>query len=204
MPSDAEVYVHRIGRTGRAGRKGHAVSLIAPSDRSKVKRFQQKLKVQFKETQPPSLKTINDARLESWKTQLISQTEELKNREEIDALCIELMNLGEIDTHELNAILISTLAKHKGIRFGIDSTHDPLVTKPKSSWKKEENEESHFASINETEVVLNIGNEMVHALQILFGPLQIMLVPGNHRRLKLIGKKTFVGLPNLCRSTAQH
>jgi superfamily II DNA/RNA helicase len=32
VPSHAEDYVHRIGRTGRAGRKGVAISLAVPAD----------------------------------------------------------------------------------------------------------------------------------------------------------------------------
>ena len=32
LPSVAEDYIHRIGRTGRAGAKGHAISLVGPSD----------------------------------------------------------------------------------------------------------------------------------------------------------------------------
>jgi superfamily II DNA/RNA helicase len=33
IPIHAEDYIHRIGRTGRAGRKGYAASLITPSDK---------------------------------------------------------------------------------------------------------------------------------------------------------------------------
>jgi ATP-dependent RNA helicase DbpA len=36
MPNQPEVYVHRIGRTARAGKKGLAISLCTPSDREKV------------------------------------------------------------------------------------------------------------------------------------------------------------------------
>ncbi|WP_111268080.1 ATP-dependent RNA helicase DbpA [Marilutibacter maris] len=32
LPTDPAVYVHRIGRTGRAGRKGHALSLCTPRE----------------------------------------------------------------------------------------------------------------------------------------------------------------------------
>ncbi|GEK11840.1 DEAD/DEAH box helicase [Pseudoalteromonas peptidolytica] len=32
LPKQAEEYVHRIGRTGRAGFKGHAISLVGPKD----------------------------------------------------------------------------------------------------------------------------------------------------------------------------
>ena len=36
LPSKGDVYVHRIGRTGRAGRSGVAISFAAPEDRRKV------------------------------------------------------------------------------------------------------------------------------------------------------------------------
>jgi superfamily II DNA/RNA helicase len=36
VPHHAEDYVHRIGRTGRAGREGHAYTLAAPGDRLAV------------------------------------------------------------------------------------------------------------------------------------------------------------------------
>lgn len=36
LPAQADVYVHRIGRTGRAGRKGLAISLASQRERSKI------------------------------------------------------------------------------------------------------------------------------------------------------------------------
>lgn len=36
VPTHAEDYVHRIGRTGRAGREGVAITLIAPSDKKYI------------------------------------------------------------------------------------------------------------------------------------------------------------------------
>ena len=37
LPESREDYIHRIGRTGRAGAKGQAVSFITPDDRSQWK-----------------------------------------------------------------------------------------------------------------------------------------------------------------------
>ena len=37
LPDDPENYVHRIGRTGRAGKMGHAISLATPDQGSDVK-----------------------------------------------------------------------------------------------------------------------------------------------------------------------
>jgi len=39
LPSDPEIYVHRIGRTGRAGKEGLALSLLADSERYKLERI---------------------------------------------------------------------------------------------------------------------------------------------------------------------
>jgi ATP-dependent RNA helicase DeaD len=39
FPNDRESYVHRIGRTGRAGRRGMAVSLILPAEQGRVGHF---------------------------------------------------------------------------------------------------------------------------------------------------------------------
>jgi ATP-dependent RNA helicase DeaD len=36
LPNDRETYVHRIGRTGRAGQRGKAVSMVLPSDRGRL------------------------------------------------------------------------------------------------------------------------------------------------------------------------
>jgi superfamily II DNA/RNA helicase len=41
LPKNAEDYVHRIGRTGRAGRTGLACSLVGPRDRSVLRRIEQ-------------------------------------------------------------------------------------------------------------------------------------------------------------------
>jgi ATP-dependent RNA helicase DeaD len=41
VPQDVESYIHRIGRTGRAGEKGHAITLITPKDRFDLKLIEQ-------------------------------------------------------------------------------------------------------------------------------------------------------------------
>ena len=42
MPRFSEDYIHRIGRTGRADKKGYAISFVSPSDKEylrKIERF---------------------------------------------------------------------------------------------------------------------------------------------------------------------
>ena len=40
VPAQPEVYVHRVGRTGRAGREGVAVTLVGPGDAARVRRIE--------------------------------------------------------------------------------------------------------------------------------------------------------------------
>ena len=42
-PADSETYVHRIGRTGRAGAKGVGVTLVAPAEHRDVDRIVERL-----------------------------------------------------------------------------------------------------------------------------------------------------------------
>ena len=47
-PSQQEVYVHRIGRTGRAGKKGLAVSLVTSREKPKIQQIEQFTGVKIK------------------------------------------------------------------------------------------------------------------------------------------------------------
>ena len=51
MPKHTEEYVHRVGRTGRAGNKGDAISLVGPKDWDSFKRVEAYLQqdLQFSE-----------------------------------------------------------------------------------------------------------------------------------------------------------
>ncbi len=40
LPLDPELYVHRIGRTGRAGKTGIAISLLAPAEQRRLRRIE--------------------------------------------------------------------------------------------------------------------------------------------------------------------
>lgn len=47
LPSQAEVYVHRIGRTGRAGKKGLAISLATSREKSKIQNIEKYTGIPF-------------------------------------------------------------------------------------------------------------------------------------------------------------
>jgi len=47
LPNVPEDYVHRIGRTGRAGAQGHAISLVSPDERKQLRDIERVLKAQI-------------------------------------------------------------------------------------------------------------------------------------------------------------
>ncbi|MCX7645587.1 MAG: DEAD/DEAH box helicase [Rhodobacteraceae bacterium] len=53
VPSHAEDYVHRIGRTGRAGRKGTAITLAVPADEKYLAAIESLIKQQIPRVEPP-------------------------------------------------------------------------------------------------------------------------------------------------------
>lgn len=54
FPEDQEYYVHRIGRTARAGRTGAAYSFIVRRDLSKLRQFEKALKTPIERALPPT------------------------------------------------------------------------------------------------------------------------------------------------------
>jgi ATP-dependent RNA helicase DeaD len=62
IPTDPEAYVHRIGRTGRAGKNGVAISLLAPKDERYLLRIERYAKVKIQQTQFPTEKDILERR----------------------------------------------------------------------------------------------------------------------------------------------
>lgn len=64
IPQDVESYTHRIGRTGRAGRKGKALLFVTPRETRMLRIIEQNSHSPLKEMEPPSVKQINIKRTE--------------------------------------------------------------------------------------------------------------------------------------------
>ncbi len=62
IPTDPEAYVHRIGRTGRAGKKGIAISLVTPGDKHYLNRIEGYIKQQVAKAKLPTEKAILERR----------------------------------------------------------------------------------------------------------------------------------------------
>ena len=73
IPHDTEGYVHRIGRTGRAGRKGDAILFVAPREIRMLHSIEKATNQKIEIMELPSTELINDQRIAKFK-QLITDT----------------------------------------------------------------------------------------------------------------------------------
>ena len=62
LPHDPDAYVHRIGRTGRAGKQGTAITFITPSEYKRLMFIQKMARADIKKSTVPKVKDILKAR----------------------------------------------------------------------------------------------------------------------------------------------
>ena len=65
IPQDIEYYVHRIGRTGRAGKKGRSFTLVAGKEIYKIRDIEHVCKTRIKPRHVPSAVDINHAKADN-------------------------------------------------------------------------------------------------------------------------------------------
>ena len=108
IPQDEEYYVHRIGRTGRAGREGMAFSLVVGREIYKLKDIQRYCKTKIHERQIPSVNDVTKIKIDNILTRmgkiieeedlgsLVQAIEEKINEEEYSSLELAAAFLKDI------------------------------------------------------------------------------------------------------------
>ena len=76
LPDDPEVFVHRSGRTGRAGKDGISMALIKPEETRKLKQIKSVTKIDIVEKKVPTGQEIIKAQVEGVFERLFTEHEE--------------------------------------------------------------------------------------------------------------------------------
>ena len=66
IPYDTDSYVHRVGRTGRAGRKGEAILFVAPRERRMLRAIEMATRQTIERMDLPSASVVNDRRIDKF------------------------------------------------------------------------------------------------------------------------------------------
>lgn len=70
IPYDSQTYVHRIGRTGRAGRNGEAILFVSPRERNMLRIIERATRQPLEQMQLPTIKDVNEQRILKFKDTL--------------------------------------------------------------------------------------------------------------------------------------
>ena len=107
-PRDNESYVHRIGRTGRAGREGDAILFVSRRETRLLKSIEKSTKQTITEMEIPTVKKINELRVTRYKKTILTTIEKLQNSKDYEVftqLINELHEQEGVDTVDIAAAL---------------------------------------------------------------------------------------------------
>ncbi|HWJ03548.1 MAG TPA: DEAD/DEAH box helicase [Verrucomicrobiae bacterium] len=121
IPQDPESYVHRIGRTGRAGKKGQAITLIVPREYRQLRLIEKLVKTRIRREELTSQADLAERQLEVLRGHLVKIIEDghLKSYQNMVA---ELME--EYDSVEVAAAALKYAVE------GVNSKEEAEETAP--------------------------------------------------------------------------
>jgi len=111
IPFEDELYVHRIGRTGRAGKAGVSISLVYPSMRGKLQMIERYIKAKLTEKEIPTEEEINQRREQRNYAQILDMV--VKNEVNYDEIIGKLHEDGFEDYDIISALLSKVMVEKK-------------------------------------------------------------------------------------------
>jgi len=149
LPNENEIYVHRIGRTGRAGMSGMAISLATTRSKNRVAEIEKYINQKIIMGLIPTAKEINTHKQKHLYEKIVSGMEENKDNHEYDKLIMKLSRLNTdpvpLITTLLNMINLNK-REYKEIETVTIKNKDNSKKTPKN--KKEVSNEKSYIEIN--------------------------------------------------------
>jgi ATP-dependent RNA helicase DeaD len=108
VPYDTESYVHRIGRTGRAGRNGEAILFITPRERNMLRYIERATRSPLEPMELPTIADVNEQRVARFR-QRITEAVAAGQGEPFRSLIEEFEREHDIPAVEIAAALAGLL-----------------------------------------------------------------------------------------------
>ncbi|HAD03711.1 MAG TPA: ATP-dependent RNA helicase, partial [Desulfuromonas sp.] len=115
IPYDTESYVHRIGRTGRAGRPGQAILFVAPRERRMLNAIEQATRQPITPMTLPSRKDIANRRISLFKEQ-IAEAMEAQDLEFFEELIDSYQSEYDVGLRRIAATLAYLVQKERPLQ----------------------------------------------------------------------------------------
>ena len=132
IPYDTEAYVHRIGRTGRAGRQGNAILFVTPREKRMLSTIERATRQKIEPLKLPTLADVTERRVSQFKQQVL---EVLENEELFffNELVGQLRDEHEIKPHLIAGALAFLLQRERPLQ--LDPAEWPEILKADRSDK---------------------------------------------------------------------
>ena len=105
VPNENELYVHRIGRTARAGMTGVALTIATSKTKGRIEEIERYTKRQIKRDEIPSVKDINNSLNKKLYLSIIENIDKYKDIHDYDGLIGKLARIDSDPVPLLNALL---------------------------------------------------------------------------------------------------
>ena len=126
LPDVYEVYVHRSGRTARAGAKGFSLTVLQQEEVAEIADFERELGIKFTKFQKPTLENIEENNTILWAKQIFKT----KPNHEVS---VDFKNKVKTIFHHLTKDeLIEKLLANQLLQTKIDSNSETVVKKHKN------------------------------------------------------------------------
>ncbi len=184
LPNDQESYVHRIGRTGRAGKSGIAISFVNNSELRLIKRLNSKFNSQINSINVPSFNDIIKVQISRISEYLKSIVSKELNEKYIADLNSAVSNLSQ---DEIRNALLNILQDKFLKRFDFVQSKTPVNYLSRSEIKISE----------KSELMISLGSEDGITQDDVKNYLlkNTKLTDYSLERIKVLRRKTFVILP---------
>lgn len=112
MPGDPEAYVHRIGRTGRAGREGDAILFVSRREQHVLRQIERTTRQAIEKMTLPSVDDLNAKRISRFQEQLTAVLEG-NGQEETRALVNQLRESMDVSDNDMATALAMMMFKRE-------------------------------------------------------------------------------------------
>ena len=112
IPYDNEAYVHRIGRTGRAGRDGQAILFVAPKERRLLRSIEQSTRQALTVMELPTGEQVSGQRVQQFQDRILEDLEG-KDLEQFRTLLETFSKENDVAMTDIAASLASQLQQER-------------------------------------------------------------------------------------------
>jgi ATP-dependent RNA helicase DeaD len=109
VPDNEEYYVHRIGRTGRAGKTGSSYTLVSKSETRRISNIIKYIKKDIPRKKIPSINKVNAVKIDTYIETLASTIDESANFSKYESIILKLNEKGYSSDKIAIALLMSNL-----------------------------------------------------------------------------------------------